>query len=53
MSFQEDFNVKTVLITWYLRFEGSCLTAWLKLLKAKIIGVMLDSSTDPSNFFTS
>lgn len=47
---QNFFNGKTVLITGHNGFKGSWLTAWLKLLGAKVVGISLDPPTDPSHF---
>jgi len=48
--FQNIFEGKTVLITGHTGFKGAWLTAWLKLLGAKVIGIALDPSTTPSHF---
>lgn len=48
--FQNIFEGKTVLITGHTGFKGAWLTAWLKLLGAKVVGIALDPSTTPSHF---
>jgi len=48
--FQNTFEGKTVLITGHTGFKGAWLTAWLKLLGAKVVGIALDPSTTPSHF---
>ena len=52
----KDLNIfknKTVIITGHTGFKGSWLTAWLKLLGAKVIGISLDPPTHPSHFLAS
>ena len=44
------FNGRTVLITGHTGFKGAWLTAWLKQLGAKVVGIALDSPTEPSHF---
>ena len=44
------FDAKTVLITGHTGFKGAWLTAWLKQLGAKVIGIALDPPTNPSHF---
>ena len=46
----KNFDGKTVLITGHTGFKGSWLTAWLKLLGAKVVGIALDPPTEPSHF---
>jgi CDP-glucose 4,6-dehydratase len=41
---------KSVLITGHNGFKGAWLTEWLKILGAKVTGISLDPSTDPSHF---
>jgi CDP-glucose 4,6-dehydratase len=50
MMLQNSFNTKTVLITGHTGFKGAWLTAWLKQLGAKVVGISLDPPTDPSHF---
>lgn len=50
MMLQNSFNAKTVLITGHTGFKGAWLTAWLKQLGAKVVGIALDPPTDPSHF---
>ena len=50
MTLQKAFNAKTVLITGHTGFKGAWLTAWLKQLGAKVIGIALEPPTDPSHF---
>jgi len=44
------FSGKTILITGHTGFKGSWLTAWLKQLGAKIVGISLEPPTVPSHF---
>ena len=44
---------KNVLITGHTGFKGSWLTAWLKLLGAKVMGISLNPHTHPSHFLVS
>ncbi len=44
------FKKKTVLVTGHTGFKGSWLTAWLKQLGARVVGVALDPPSDPSHF---
>lgn len=50
MNWQHEFDGKTVLVTGHTGFKGAWLTAWLKQLGAKVIGLALDPPTDPSHF---
>jgi len=50
MTLQKEFNAKTVLITGHSGFKGSWLTAWLKQMGAKVVGIALDPPTEPSHF---
>jgi len=47
---KSHFEGKTVLVTGHTGFKGSWLTAWLKLLGAKVVGIALEPSTVPSHF---
>jgi CDP-glucose 4,6-dehydratase len=47
---RNNFDGKTVLITGHTGFKGAWLTAWLKALGAKVVGIALDSLTEPSHF---
>lgn len=49
MSIRE-FHGKTVVITGQTGFKGAWLTAWLKLLGARVVGIALDPPTVPSHF---
>jgi CDP-glucose 4,6-dehydratase len=49
MSIRE-FRDKTVIITGQTGFKGAWLTAWLKQLGAKVVGIALDPPTVPSHF---
>ena len=51
MTLQKTFNAKTVIITGHTGFKGAWLTAWLKQLGAKVVGIALDPPTEPSHFF--
>lgn len=44
------FHGKTVLITGHTGFKGAWLTAWLKQLGAKVVGIAFEPPTDPSHF---
>jgi len=50
MTLQKTFNTKTILITGHTGFKGAWLSAWLKQLGAKVIGIALDPPTEPSHF---
>lgn len=50
MKISKSFKNKTVLITGHTGFKGAWLTAWLKQLGAKVVGVALEPPTDPSHF---
>lgn len=49
-NFLSRFAGKVVLVTGHTGFKGSWLTAWLKLLGAKVVGIALDPLTEPSLF---
>ena len=51
MTLQKACNAKTVLITGHTGFKGAWLTAWLKQLGAKVVGIALDPPTETSHFF--
>ena len=44
------FKNSRVIITGHTGFKGSWLTAWLKQLNAKVLGISLDPPTNPSHF---
>jgi CDP-glucose 4,6-dehydratase len=46
----KEFNNKTVVVTGQTGFKGAWLTAWLKQLGAKVVGIALDPPTIPSHF---
>jgi CDP-glucose 4,6-dehydratase len=50
MTLKKTFNAKTVLITGHTGFKGTWLTAWLKQLGAKVVGIALAPPTEPSHF---
>jgi len=50
MNCRHEFDGKTVLVTGHTGFKGAWLTAWLKRLGAKVVGVALDPPTKPSHF---
>ena len=50
MILQKTFNSKTVIITGHTGFKGAWLTAWLKQLGAKVVGIALDPPSEPSHF---
>jgi CDP-glucose 4,6-dehydratase len=45
-----NFENKTVVITGHTGFKGAWLTAWLKQLGARVVGIALDPPTEPSHF---
>lgn len=45
-----SFKNKTVLVTGHTGFKGAWLTAWLKCLGARVVGIALDPPTRPSHF---
>ena len=47
---RSSFIGRTVLITGHTGFKGAWLTAWLKQLGAKVVGIALDPPTEPSHF---
>ncbi len=51
MSFHNSFYAKTIIITGHTGFKGSWLTAWLKQLGAKVVGISIGPPTNPSHFF--
>lgn len=53
MSLFSVFSGKTVMVTGHTGFKGSWLTAWLKLLGAKVVGVSIDIPGSPCNYETS
>jgi CDP-glucose 4,6-dehydratase len=46
----DNFQNKTVVLTGHTGFKGAWLTAWLKQLGAKVVGISLDPPTTPSHF---
>lgn len=50
MLLQNSFKNKTVLVSGHTGFKGAWLTAWLKQLGAKVVGVALEPPTEPSHF---
>ena len=50
MTLQKAFNAKTVLITGHTGFKGAWLTAWLKQLGSKVVGIALDPPAEPSHY---
>ncbi len=46
----KSFDGQTVLITGHTGFKGAWLTAWLKQLGARLVGIALDIPTEPSHF---
>jgi len=44
------FKSSRVIVTGHTGFKGSWLTAWLKELDAKVMGISLDPHTSPSHF---
>lgn len=50
MTHLNAFHGKNVLITGHTGFKGAWLTAWLKQLGAKVVGIALAPLTDPSHF---
>ena len=47
---KNHFDRKTVLITGHTGFKGAWLTAWLKDMGANVVGIALDTPTEPSHF---
>jgi CDP-glucose 4,6-dehydratase len=45
-----EFSNKTVLVTGHTGFKGSWLTSWLTQIGAKVVGLSLDTVTEPSHF---
>jgi CDP-glucose 4,6-dehydratase len=45
-----NFSNKSVVVTGHTGFKGAWLTAWLKHLGAKVVGIALDPPTQPSHF---
>jgi CDP-glucose 4,6-dehydratase len=45
-----EFSNRTVLVTGHTGFKGSWLTSWLTQLGAKVVGLSLDTVTEPSHF---
>jgi CDP-glucose 4,6-dehydratase len=50
LALNQRYQGKTVLVTGHTGFKGSWLTAWLLQLGAKVVGLSLDPSTEPSHF---
>jgi CDP-glucose 4,6-dehydratase len=50
VNFRHEFDGKTVLVTGHTGFKGAWLTAWLKLMGARVVGLALDPPTNPSHF---
>jgi len=50
--FKNAFDKKSVLVTGHTGFKGSWLTAWLKQLGAKVVGIALEPPSKPSNFIS-
>ena len=50
MSIGNSFSGRTVLVTGHTGFKGSWLSAWLRLLGARVVGLALDPPTEPSHF---
>jgi CDP-glucose 4,6-dehydratase len=44
------FKDRVVLVTGHTGFKGAWLTAWLKQLGAKVVGIALEPPTKPSHF---
>lgn len=44
------YQNKSIVITGHTGFKGSWLTAWLKKLGARVVGIALDPPTEPSHF---
>jgi CDP-glucose 4,6-dehydratase len=50
MTLNSFYSGKTVVVTGHTGFKGAWLTAWLKLLGAKVVGIALEPPTVPSHF---
>ncbi len=48
--FLNKFANKTALVTGHTGFKGAWLTAWLKQMGVKVVGISLDPPTKPSHF---
>ncbi|MBT6007810.1 MAG: CDP-glucose 4,6-dehydratase [Rhodobacterales bacterium] len=53
MTYQNKFKGKTVLVTGHTGFKGVWLTAWLKQLGARVVGIALAPPSEPSHFTVS
>jgi CDP-glucose 4,6-dehydratase len=49
-GYLSPYSGASVLITGHTGFKGAWLTAWLKQLGAKVVGIALDPPTEPSHF---
>ena len=50
MAYIDSFRNKTVLITGHTGFKGAWLTAWLKQLDAKVVGISLDPPSELNHY---
>jgi CDP-glucose 4,6-dehydratase len=50
MILRHSFENKTIVVTGHTGFKGAWLTAWLKTLGARVVGIALDPPTQPSHF---
>ena len=48
LDFDSAFFDKTVLITGHTGFKGAWLVLWLETLGARVTGLSLDPTTEPS-----
>jgi CDP-glucose 4,6-dehydratase len=49
-SFANFYSGKKILVTGHTGFKGGWMTAWLKLLRAEVIGLALPPETQPNLF---
>ena len=49
-SYLSEYYGKVVLVTGHTGFKGAWLTAWLRQLGAKVVGIALNPPTEPSHF---
>ena len=51
--FTKTYKNKTVLITGHTGFKGSWLSIWLNSIEANVVGISVDITSTPSNFYAS
>jgi CDP-glucose 4,6-dehydratase len=50
MVFNNIYKDKTVVVTGHTGFKGGWLISWLRILGARVVGISLDPSTQPTLF---